>query len=181
MPAPPRVKRAVLRRYGATEGTWVETGTYRGDTTAFLARAAQHVYSIEPGPDLARDARERFAADSRVTIVEGLAEDRLAEVLDGIEAGPVSFWLDGHYSAGVTHRGPSETPIRAELAVVEKHLDRLTPVSVLIDDVRCFDPTNPEYAEYPSRGWLVGWAERNGLVWTIEHDIFAAWTPASPR
>lgn len=176
MPAPPRVKRSVLLRYGDAEGTWVETGTYRGDTTAFLARAARHVYSVEPGPDLAREARERFAGDSRVTIVEGLAEERLADVVEGIDAGPVSFWLDGHYSAGVTYRGPEDTPIRAELEVVERHLDRLGTVTVLVDDVRCFDPTNPDFAGYPSRGWLVDWAERNGLGWTIEHDIFAAWT-----
>lgn len=46
--------------------------------------------------------------------------------------------------------------------------------TVLVDDFRCFDPANPEYATYPRRVWLVEWAERNDLSWTIEHDIFAA-------
>jgi len=174
MPAPKRVKWSVLSRYGRATDTWIETGTYRGDTTAFLAKEAAHVYSIEPGPDLAKAATERFADNDRVTIAEGLSEDRLPEILAKVE-GPVSFWLDGHFSAGVTHRGPADTPIREELAAIEEHLPRLGEVRVLVDDVRCFDPTNPGFSTYPTRGWLVEWAERNKLNWAIEHDIFAAW------
>jgi hypothetical protein len=172
-PASPAVKWAVLERYGRPGDTWVETGTYLGDTTAFLARSAGHVYSIEPGPDLARRARARFAGNGRVTIVEGYSEDHLARLLEGID-GPLSLWLDGHYSAGITQRGPVDTPIRIELDLVARHLARLPRVSVLVDDVRCFEPEDPEYGQYPTRSWLVGWAEANGLWWTIEHDIFVA-------
>ena len=175
MPAPKRVKWSVLSRYGGATDTWIETGTYRGDTTAFLAKEAAHVYSIEPEPTLAKAAIERFADDDRVTIAEGLAEDRLAGILEQVE-GPVSFWLDGHFSGGVTHKGPADTPIREELAAIEKHLERLGEVRILVDDLRCFDPTDHHFATYPSRGWLVEWAERNKLNWTIEHDIFAAWS-----
>ena len=176
MPAPQRVKWSVLRRYGQPTDVWVETGTYRGDTTAYLARTAAHVHSIEPGPELAEAARWRFRDDTRVSILQGLSEERLPELLETLE-GPVSFWLDGHFSAGVTFRGPADTPIRDELDVIGRHLGRLGRVSVLVDDVRCFDPSNPSFASYPTRGWLVEWAEGHGLTWTIEHDIFAAWTP----
>jgi hypothetical protein len=176
MPAPQEVKWAVLRRYGGPADTWVETGTYLGDTTDFLASTAKHVYSIEPAPELVTRARHRFQDNARVTIVAGLSEDTLGPILDEL-AGPVSFWLDGHYSAGITHRGPEDTPIRAELTVIEEHLPRLGPVTVLVDDVRLFDPRIPEFSSYPPRAWLVSWAERNHLVWNIEHDIFAAWTP----
>ena len=175
MPAPQRVKWSVLRRYGGLTDVWVETGTYRGDTTAFLARTAAHVHSIEPGPELAEAARWRFRGNSRVTIHQGLSEDRLPGLLETLE-GPVSFWLDGHFSAGITFQGPTDTPIREELAVIAQHLRRLGRVKVLVDDVRCFDPSNPVLASYPPRGWLVEWAETNGLTWTIEQDIFAAWS-----
>ena len=53
-------------------------------------------------------------------------------------------------------------------------LDRFEDVRILIDDARCFDPQLKEYADYPSRSNLVQWAERNGLFWTIESDIFIA-------
>jgi len=174
MPAPKAVKRAVLSRYGHLSGTWVETGTYYGDTTAFLAKTGQHVFSIEPSPELARIAVERFKGFHNVTILEGLSENRLPQLLGEI-SGPVSFWLDGHFSAGVTFQGPRDTPIREELAAIEAHLSRLGTAVILVDDVRCFEPSNPDFLGYPSRGWLVGWAERNSLVWTIEHDIFVAW------
>ena len=174
MPAPQAVKWAVLRRYGIPSSLWIETGTYLGDTTAFLAKGAKHVYSIEPEPQLAARARTRFAKHERITIVEGTSEDRFGELVAGVEQGPVSFWLDGHYSAGMTYQGESDTPIRDELSTIERNLDRLESVAVLVDDVRCFDPDNPHFAGYPSRAWLVDWAERNGLPWTIEHDIFVA-------
>ncbi|MDO8731310.1 MAG: class I SAM-dependent methyltransferase [Actinomycetota bacterium] len=173
MPAPQMVKWSVLTRYGHPLGTWVETGTYLGETTAFLAGSANHVYSLEPMPDLAQAAVERFGGIANVTIIQGLSEDCLPEILDGI-AGPVSFWLDGHFSKGNTFQGPSDTPIRAELAAIEPHLPRWDSVTVLVDDVRCFDPSNPNFADYPTRGWLVDWAERNNLNWLIEHDIFVA-------
>ncbi|MDO9473336.1 MAG: class I SAM-dependent methyltransferase [Caulobacter sp.] len=173
MPAPQAVKWSVLTRYGHPSGTWVETGTYLGGTTAFLADSASHVYSIEPMPELAQAAIERFHSTPNVTIIQGLSEDRLPGVLEGIQE-PVSFWLDGHFSAGNTFQGPSDTPIREELAAIAPHLPRWSTVSVLVDDVRCFDPSNPSFAHYPTRGWLVQWAERNELNWLIEHDIFVA-------
>ena len=180
LPAPSLVKWAVLERYGHCRGTWVETGTFLGDTTAHLARQAAHIYSIEPGPALAARAKQRFQSQRNVTIVQGTSED----VLDGIVAdlrGPASFWLDGHFSAGITFQGPADTPIREELATIERHLGHLAPVTVLVDDVRCFDPDNSEYATYPPREWLVDWAVRNHLKWTIEHDIFVAWSPVSSQ
>lgn len=173
MPAPQRVKWSVLKRHGGAGDIWVETGTYLGATTAFLAASAKHVYSIEPEPDLARRARERFAGNERVTILEGLSEDRLPELLHDLR-GSVSFWLDGHYSEGLTFQGPTDTPIRFELSLIEKSLTRLDSVKVLVDDVRCFDPHSELYSDYPSPSFLVKWADANEMPWTIEHDIFVA-------
>ena len=131
------------------------------------------MYSIEPMPELAQAAVERFHDQANVTILQGLSEDCLPELLASVQ-GPVSFWLDGHFSAGNTFQGPSDTPIRAELAAIEPNLSRWETVTVLVDDVRCFDPSNPHFADDPTRGWLVDWADRHGLKWIFEHDIFIA-------
>ncbi len=173
MPAPREVKWAILHRYGIPTATWIETGTFLGDTTAFLAQTARWVYSIEPEPRLAESARKRFSNSSNVTIIEGLSEDVLEELVVSTN-GPLALWLDGHFSAGITHRGPQDTPIRDELAIIEKNLGRFTSLTVLVDDVRCFAPHDPNYANYPSLIWLVQWADRNCLEWTIEQDIFIA-------
>lgn len=172
-PVPNVLKRSVFARHGRLDDTWIETGTYLGTTTAHLARTASHVYTIEPDHKLAADATARFAETPNVTVVEGLSEEMLDSVLAAVD-GSVSFWLDGHYSEGVTHKGPSITPIAAEFAVIEQHLERLDAVSILVDDFRCFDSDLPEDEGYPSRSWLVAWADAQNLRWTVEHDIFVA-------
>jgi hypothetical protein len=172
-PSPSHVKHAVLLRAGMPEETWIETGTFLGDTTALLARRARMVYSIEPEPKLHERAHRRFEGRRNVEILRGTSE----EVLPGLLArlcGDVNFWLDGHYSAGVTFRGPQDTPIVAELTAIAAAMPRLNRIAVMIDDLRCFNPRSPEHAAYPTRSALVDWANRHGLTWHIEHDIFVA-------
>lgn len=172
-PSATKAKRSVLHRYGDPSDTWIETGTFMGDTTDFLSRSAAHVYSIEPQPQLYARAKQRFLERDNVTVIEGLSEDCIGALLDSI-TGPVSLWLDGHYSAGSTHKGPIDTPIRQELHEVAERIHSLDVLTVLVDDVRCFNPKDPQYASYPDRSWLVQWADSCALNWTIEHDIFVA-------
>jgi len=172
-PSPAFVKREVLSRHNLPDATWVETGTFQGDTTAFLALRARRVVSIEPEPKLFAAAKRRFEGNGRVEIRNGLSETVLPEVLHTL-TGNVCFWLDGHYSAGITHKGPLDTPIVEELLQIGRHLKSWSAASVLVDDVRCFEPTHPDFRDYPDRNHLTHWAEEHGLTWAIEHDIFIA-------
>jgi hypothetical protein len=172
-PSPPYIKRTVCLRAGLPGATWVETGTYRGETTAVLARVARRVYSIEPEPKLLARARARFLTTPNVEILGGLSEEILPALLPRI-SGDVCFWLDGHYSEGETFQGPKDTPIIEELAAIAAVAPRLDRLVVMVDDVRCFDPSQHGFADYPPKTYLIGWAERLGLVWHIEHDIFIA-------
>lgn len=166
-------KRAVLARNSIPGGCWVETGTFLGETTRFLARRSPRVYSLEPARALYERASRRFAGQAHVEIINGPSEEVFPRLLPTLR-GPVNFWLDGHYSAGVTYQGANDTPVIEELAVIRANLATLSPVCVLVDDVRCFDPSQPEYAGYPPLDVLVDWAREAGLKWHIEHDIFVA-------
>lgn len=172
-PSPPFVKREVMARHAAPHSTWVETGTFQGDTTAFLAPTARKVISIEPEPSLHAAVVERFKGQPHVELHCGLSEDVLPRLMPAL-TGNVCFWLDGHYSAGFTHKGPKDTPITDELACIGAALHAWDRLAVLVDDVRCFEPSDPQFADYPDRGHLVRWAQRHGLTWMIEHDIFVA-------
>jgi len=108
-----------------------------------------------------------------VHILAGTSEQQLPQLLPTL-SGDVNFWLDGHYSAGITYHGSVDTPIVTELACIERQRERFGNIVVLIDDVRCFDPTIEEFAQYPSLDFLVDWARRNRFQWHIEHDIFVA-------
>jgi hypothetical protein len=172
-PSPKIVKDSVLIANSTPGGTWVETGTFLGETTALLAVHATKVYSLEPEPELYRRAKRKFAGHSNVEIINGASENEFPTLIPKLR-GPLNFWLDGHYSAGATFKGDIDTPIIQELKCIEDHIDALHPVSVLVDDVRCFDPLLPEYEGYPPLDYLVDWARRNHLKWHIEHDIFIA-------
>ncbi len=174
-PAPQRVKLGVLSRYGADARVWVETGTYLGTTTRWLASFGDHVYTIEPSESLAARARERFRSFPNVSITQGLSEDVLPGLLRSIE-GDVALWLDGHASGGVTFSGPQVTPIRQELAYVSKEMDRWNSTVVFVDDFRGFEGRSSDDGAYPSRSSLVRWADDHGMAWAVEHDIFIAWS-----
>jgi glycosyltransferase involved in cell wall biosynthesis len=172
-PSPHFVKQKVLLRNGLPDATWVETGTYMGDTTTVLSKVAKMVYSIEPEPTLFSKAEEKFRNASNVKIIRGLSEDVFPKLLPTI-GGDVCFWLDGHYSAGITFKGPQHTPIIDELAAIGRNIEQMGKIVVMVDDVRCFDPGNPEYSAYPPVDVLVDWARKHNLTWHIEHDIFIA-------
>jgi len=172
-PSPDFIKRAVLLRLSLPDSTWVETGTYHGDTTTMLASVAKHVISLEPEPRLFAAAQRRFANTPNVKLLNTTSEAAFPTMLPQLD-GKVCFWLDGHFSGGVTFKGPNDTPILQELAAIEVQLPRWQQVLVLVDDVRLFNGDVHSYGPYPPLRMLVEWAERLKLAYHIEHDIFVA-------
>lgn len=172
-PSPAFVKQKVLLRNGLRSAIWIETGTFMGDTTNVLSKVAKMVYSIEPEPTLFSKAEEKFRNTSNVKIIRGLSEEILPKLLTTL-SGDICFWLDGHYSAGGTFKGPQETPILDELDAIGRNIANMGNIVVMVDDIRLFDPGNPEFSAYPSVDFLVDWARKQNLTWYIEHDIFIA-------
>jgi hypothetical protein len=172
-PSPHYIKQACLIRNGFPGATWIETGTYLGQTTQVLSKIGLKVFSIEPEATLFANAYNYFKKFSNVEILNGTSEQIFPNLLPKIK-GDVNFWLDGHYSAGITFKGTQDTPILEELKHIADNLNHFKKVCVLIDDVRCFNPKILEYSTYPSVNILVAWANNNNLDWHIEHDIFVA-------
>jgi hypothetical protein len=172
-PSPHFVKQSIVLSNVIPDSTTVETGTYMGETTELLETKSMKVISIEPEENLFKMAQLKFAGKPKVQIINGTSEDIFPLLIPTL-SGDVSFWLDGHFSAGITYRGPKETPILDELRIIEDNMMNFQRVVVMVDDIRCFDPTLPEYSTYPTRTYLVEWAGKTGLGWTIEHDIFIA-------
>ena len=119
-PPPTERKRQLLHELWCQHrmGTAVETGTFVGDTTAFLAERCPRVITIELDPDLAARARARFEDQPGVTVVEGDSGALLGGLLHDLDE-PALFWLDGHFSGpheGIqTARGRTDTPLLEEL------------------------------------------------------------------
>lgn len=124
----------------------VETGTYYGDMIEAMKNDFSQIYSIELSEDLYQKAKQRFFDTKHISIIQGDSGVQLEKLVKTINQ-PVLFWLDGHYSAGVTARGDKDTPIYEELNHIfnsnhEKYI-------IVIDDARCFgnDPDYPSIKE----------------------------------
>lgn len=150
---------------------WIETGTYRGDTTLYLGGGGCPVISFEPSAELAEAASSKFSSHPNIQILNALSEDRLDEILTevGSTLEHLAFWLDGHFSEGSTYCGTQQTPITSELEIIARHHSRFSIVTIFVDDFRSF--VNGQ-TDYPAPSSLTRWADQNGFAWNIQHDIF---------
>ena len=137
MPLPPFIKRSIILRYALDHHckTLVETGTQYGDTPWLFRSRFETIYTIELSPTLAAMSRRSFRRFSHIKVVEGDSGKKLAELLPMLQSKTL-FWLDGHYSAGLTARGSTDCPIYGELKSIAQLCK--VPCVVLIDDARCF-------------------------------------------
>ena len=148
VPPPHIIKQQTLIEYAKKYGlrVFVETGTYYGEMVDAMKNTFDHIYSIELGDALYENARKRFAGLNHIEIIHGDSGVELADILNKIDS-PALFWLDGHYSEGVTVKGKVDTPIREELVCILNAPDK--GHVIIIDDARCFgtDPAYPSIDE----------------------------------
>jgi hypothetical protein len=116
--------------------TFIQTGTYRGDTLASVRSQFSRLISIELSSEFALEARRRFAGDDAVTIIEADMARGLKEAFNLAAQKPALFWLDAHYSGGPTAKGAENTPIICEIRqIIDQRQGRDV---ILIDDARFF-------------------------------------------
>ncbi len=148
LPPPHVVKEIALREYARKFGLsiLVETGSYLGDMVAAMMEDFETIYSIELSRELYEKAVRRFAGFEKVKLIQGDSGEELRKIV-GLINRPTLFWLDGHYSAGVTAKAEKETPINEELETLLSLPDRRHVI--VIDDARCFngDPAYPTFEE----------------------------------
>lgn len=141
--SPHLIKQRALLEYARCYGLniLVETGTYLGDMVEAMKSHFKQVYSIELSKDLHALAVKRFRSDVHVEILQGDSGTELGNLMSRINE-PVLFWLDGHYSGGITAKGNKDCPIFEELGHILKGTE-LNHV-IIIDDARYFG-TDPAY------------------------------------
>ena len=119
----------------------LETGTYRGGTTQFLADTFQvPVGSVEAVPRYFEYARRRLAADRRIGLFQGDSRAFLRQQADdvgeqqAIGSAPetVFFYLDAHWE--------NDLPLAEELRIIADTWERTV---VMVDDFEV--PGDPGY------------------------------------
>lgn len=137
LPFPHEVKQEAIRSYQKKYkfNTLVETGTYYGHMIDAQNKFFSKIYSIELSQELWQRAVKVFETQKHIEILQGDSALVLKDVVARLNSAAI-FWLDGHYSAGITARGEKDCPIYEELAAIFEgepfeHI-------LLIDDARHF-------------------------------------------
>lgn len=123
----------------------VETGTYFGDMLEAMKNEFIDLYSIELSEELFYLCLDRFKENKNIHLTNGDSGKELLSIFKNIKNTTI-FWLDGHYSGGITKKGNKFTPIKEELNSIflffkQKYI-------ILIDDARNFG--RPDRDEWPS-------------------------------
>lgn len=163
--------RALAKRCGAKN--LIETGTYRGNTTARCAGSFDRVWTVEIDPELHARASEFLKKRSNVECLLGDAMRVLPEILARPEATDLLVFLDGHFSGRETGCGDQEEPACEAIQMLGPCADRIR--GVIVDDFRAFGGDG-----WPRRSDLLRAMEDHlpGMDFTVHLDQLVAWRRA---
>jgi hypothetical protein len=137
IPPPAPVKQFAIEEYKKMYNctVFVETGTFLGNMIIAELKNFKQIYSIELSAIYFKRAKKLFKSQKKVNLLLGDSKIVLKELVPTLTAKTL-FWLDAHYSGGITAKGDKESPIIDELSIIFNH----NPFNhvILIDDARCF-------------------------------------------
>ena len=130
---------------------FVETGTYLGKTITNMEPHFKKLYTIEIKEDLYNRSKSRYLnyvkmfryKKSKIDFLLGDSGEMIGKLCPNLKYNVV-FFLDSHWSAGITGRGEKDCPLYEELtSIIEKFCKKCI---IIIDDVRLFGkgPNNGE-------------------------------------
>jgi hypothetical protein len=161
-PAPPpreiKIRTIKLLNKKFSSKIFIETGTYLGDTTFDLRNLFQKLYTIELSNDLYKKAQVRFEKYKNIHTQNGDSGVVIKEILQQIYNRRILFWLDGHYSEGITAKSELVTPILNELISIRDHeIKNGINHIILIDDAHLFTGSD----DYPELNVFLDFCKQN--------------------
>ena len=152
----------------------VETGTYLGEMVKAQSNVFEYIYTIEVSNEIYNQTKKKLKHLTNVSFMLGDSGEVLQKLVGEIKE-PALFWLDGHYSGGITSKGVLNTPIFKELdyifATSFQHV-------ILIDDARDFTG-NDDYPTIESLKAYVKSIKGNYLFKVQDNMIFILPTEVS--
>jgi len=144
---------------------FIETGTYLGDTTFDLRNSFEFLHTIELSNELYLNAREKFKNHNNIQVLNGDSGIVINELLDKITNSRILFWLDGHYSEGITAKSELVTPILKELISIREHEVKIgINHIILIDDAHLFTGSD----DYPELSVFLDFCKQKFPMRVIE-------------
>lgn len=150
--------------------TFVETGTWHGETIFEVERFFNKLYTIEIKKELYEEAVERYAGN-KITFINGdssIEMEKLVKTLDD----NVIFFLDGHWSKMDTGMGTKEIPLIEEIQAINTYFKQAA--IIIIDDLRLFGcGPNLEGDKYHDVDW--SYIKEEDVINNIKDRIVSAY------
>jgi len=116
----------------ADANIFIETGTHYGGTTKWAADHFHKVHTIELSEYLYNHTKDELISKGNILPYLGDSRFILPQILKA-ENTNIVFWLDGHYSGGITDGAEDPCPLLDELNAISP---RDNDDVVIIDDAR---------------------------------------------
>jgi hypothetical protein len=150
--------------------TFVETGTYKGETAVWASRHFRQVYTIENYRPTYDQTVKTHGHLRNVEFLYGHSASTLPAVLHKL-AGDSIFWLDAHWMGEGSYGEADECPVLNEIRLLNEsghtHF-------ILIDDARLFlspPPLPHALAQWPAVGELIAELDRKPRYTIIDDDV----------
>lgn len=169
---PKEMALSLKSRYGIK--TFIETGTYKGDTAKWAGENFDNVITIEADKDRYEKTLPQFIRAKNVRMMFGDSRDKLPEAIGDL-AEPLLLWLDAHWMENKNKIG-GECPLREELDAINNH-PWAGAHCVIIDDLRLFNAPPPpphDPKQWPDTDEIITELERFPRFITLWNDMIIA-------
>jgi hypothetical protein len=137
---------------GFVNTTFVETGTFNGDTIAKVANNAisipSNIISLELSDVYFNACKKRFKNNPNIHLHKGNSKYDLYDIIKDIPTN-ITFWLDSHWSGAPDTGCDPETicPLLEELEQIKRH--KLNTHTIMINDIRLMNNSNDKFNGFP--------------------------------
>lgn len=119
-------------------GSAIETGTYLGLTARLLARFCNDVTTFEISESVYVFAKKWNSKLKNIKFVNESSDGEGFTAAIRQSSRPIFFWLDAHYSGGITGGNSNEQPLRREIETICGTSTGRSFLA-LVDDANVFD------------------------------------------
>ena len=131
----------ILRLFPKYVKYFVETGTYKADTTILASKIFEKVFTMEIVELLYKNCVQRVDSleIKNIDLYHGDSLKRLPEIASSLEESTL-FFLDAHQSGGDTSNNGIQVPLYEEItAIVTNRNKKVESDIFVVDDLRLFD------------------------------------------
>jgi len=125
--------------------TFIETGTYLAETICHMEQYFDKLYTIEINENLYANAKKSYSGN-KIEFILGDSSKVFVSILPNIDEDAL-FFLDGHWSSGITGKGEKDCPLIEEISQINEMFKN--KAMIIVDDCRLFGKGPKDGKGYP--------------------------------